>query len=71
MSGIPRLIPWIRRRLGPQLPICCICGEPVEIATKTTDENGKAIHEECDALKTWVKRTNTPPGNSDSKNFPQ
>jgi hypothetical protein len=28
-------------------PICSICNEPVEINTAKTDEDGKAIHEEC------------------------
>jgi len=31
----------------PRLPICRICWEPVELATGTTDENGKANHDEC------------------------
>jgi hypothetical protein len=35
-----------------QLPICSLCHETVEIETAKTDEDGKAVHEECYALKT-------------------
>jgi hypothetical protein len=30
-----------------RFPICPICNEPVEINTAKTDENGKAVHEDC------------------------
>ena len=35
-----------------QLPICSLCHETVKIETAKTDEDGKAVHEECYALKT-------------------
>lgn len=28
-------------------PICSICGEPVNLQTAASDEDGKAVHEEC------------------------
>jgi hypothetical protein len=28
-------------------PICSLCNELVELETTNTDENGKAVHEEC------------------------
>ena len=31
----------------PQLPFCPVCWERVEAETGKTDENGRAIHEEC------------------------
>ena len=30
-----------------RLPKCSICNEPVESKTSKTDENGKAVHEDC------------------------
>jgi hypothetical protein len=32
-------------------PICPICALPVAIETSKTDENGRAVHEECYVLK--------------------
>jgi hypothetical protein len=30
-----------------RLPNCSICNEPLELKTSKTDENGKAVHEDC------------------------
>jgi len=35
----------------PRFPTCSLCNEPVELETSKTDEDGKAVHEECYALK--------------------
>jgi hypothetical protein len=34
---------------------CSFCNEPVEIKTGKTDDNGKAIHEECYAARMRLK----------------
>ena len=39
---------------------CPLCNEPVALETAKTDENGKAIHEECYALKTLLKQEAKP-----------
>ena len=45
----------------PQLPFCPICWEPVEVETGKTDENGQAIHQECnDRRPSSEKRTSSP-----------
>jgi len=31
--------------------MCSLCNEPVELRTAKTDEDGKAVHEECYTLK--------------------
>lgn len=31
----------------PRFPICPICNEPVQLTTAVTNEDGKAVHEEC------------------------
>lgn len=28
-------------------PICSICKQPIRLETAKTDENGKAVHEDC------------------------
>ena len=61
MPNIPRLIPWNKFPLGVTLPTCRICREPVALENSKTDENGKAIHEECYALKMGLKAATTPP----------
>jgi len=45
MHSIAHFTPKVR------LPRCPICNEAVEIETSKTDENGKAIHEECYVAK--------------------
>ena len=51
------------KQSGPQLvadefPLlsCPLCGMPVPLNLSKTDENGKAIHEECYALKMRLLR---------------
>jgi hypothetical protein len=40
-----------------RFPICPICNEAVEIKTAKTDEDGKAVHEECYARETRTKQS--------------
>jgi hypothetical protein len=28
-------------------PLCPICNEPLQLETSKTDENGRAVHEDC------------------------
>lgn len=50
------------RSLTP-FPLCPICSLPVIIEKCKTDENGKAVHEECYVLK--IRATlKKPPTNS-------
>jgi hypothetical protein len=37
------------------LPMCSVCNEPVELRIAKTDEDGKAIHEECYVLRIQLK----------------
>jgi hypothetical protein len=47
-------------------PLCSICKKPIDLTVAKTDEDGKAIHEECYLLKFGLKRnTARPPGRSD------
>jgi len=32
-------------------PLCPICNKPLQLETSKTDENGRAVHEEC-----YIKR---------------
>jgi len=41
---MPRFLRFIRNL---RLPKCKICNEPVELETAKTDEDGKAVHEDC------------------------
>jgi hypothetical protein len=34
-----------------KLPVCPLCNEAVELETSKSDEDGKAIHEECAVLQ--------------------
>ena len=43
-----------------RLPHCSICNKPMEIETAKTDEDGKAVHEECYAARVRLKEI-TPP----------
>lgn len=43
----------VRRKPSP--PYCRICGKPVAVETSKTDEDGKAIHEDCYVLKVQLE----------------
>ena len=45
----------------PRLLICRICWEPVELETGKTDENGRAIHEECNDRQLSAQKRSSPP----------
>ena len=51
------------KQAGPQdvqgafdLPRCILCGNPVLLGNSKTDENGKAVHDECYLLRMRLKR---------------
>jgi hypothetical protein len=44
-----------------RLPKCSICNEPVELATSKTDEDGKAVHEDCYVRRMMRLKEITPP----------
>ena len=44
----------------PALPACPICNKEVLLETAKTDEDGRALHEECYLLKLNLKRSTTP-----------
>lgn len=53
------------KQSGPQLvpsdlARCQVCDEPVPLEASKTDENGKAVHEECYAIKVRLRQTTTP-----------
>jgi len=52
---IPRLVPD-----APALPRCSLCDKPVPLETSKTDEYGKAVHDECYALKMRLKQDTSP-----------
>ncbi len=37
-------------------PMCSFCSRPVKIESAKTDENGKAVHEDCYVLRVTGKR---------------
>lgn len=39
-----------------ELPRCILCDNPVLLGSSKTDENGKAVHEECYLLRMRLKR---------------
>lgn len=39
---------------------CSICNTPVSLETAKTDEAGKAVHEECYALREVLKHSTQP-----------
>jgi hypothetical protein len=43
-----------------KLPPCSFCNGPVELETSKTDEDGKAIHEECYVRKLRSDRPQAP-----------
>jgi hypothetical protein len=50
-QSCPQLVPD-----AAQLPRCSLCDKPVLLETSKTDEYGKALHEECYALKMRLKQ---------------
>lgn len=47
----------MRNRQLLRFPICPLCNEPVELETTKTNEDGKAVHEEC-----YIISLTTPAG---------
>jgi hypothetical protein len=47
----------------PRLLICRICWEPVELETSKNDENGRAIHEECNDRQLSAQKRSSSPTN--------
>jgi hypothetical protein len=58
---MPKLLQFFRRL---RLPKCNICNRAVELEIAKTDENGKAVHEECYARIMWLKAVKPPPKGS-------
>ena len=54
---MPKFLRFLHRL---RLPHCALCNERVEIETAKTDENGKAVHEECYVRLVRLKAI-TPP----------
>jgi hypothetical protein len=54
-QGFPRLVPD-----APALPRCSLCDKPVPLETSKTDEYGKAVHDECYALKMRLAQDTSP-----------
>ena len=40
---------------------CSLCNMPVPLESSKTDENGKAVHEECYMLRLRLEQATTPP----------
>jgi hypothetical protein len=55
MSLSPQNI-WERFRRKPLPPVCRICGKPVAVEISKTDEDGRAIHEDCYVLKIQLEQ---------------
>jgi hypothetical protein len=55
---VPTFLRFIRKL---RLPNCSICNEPVEVETAKTDENGKAVHEDCYVRVLRLKEITPPP----------
>jgi len=43
------------------LPLCPVCSGPVPLEVAKTDENGRAIHEECYVLNTLIRDVDAEP----------
>ena len=55
---MPQFLRFIRSL---RLPNCSICNERVELETAKTDEDGKAVHEDCYVQRMIRLREITPP----------
>jgi hypothetical protein len=55
---VPKFLRFFRRL---RLPKCSICNKPIELETAKTDENGKAVHEECYVRVMRLKEITPPP----------
>ena len=45
---------------------CALCNEPVDLRAAKTDEDGRAVHEECYLLRMQMKRAMPPPAEDPS-----
>jgi len=45
----------------PFTPICPLCNQPVVLETSKVDEHGRAVHEDCYALKVTLHQATLPP----------
>ncbi len=52
MTGFPKYA-------SQQVALCCICDKSIPLEMATTDENGKAAHEECYADQTISRFRNS------------
>jgi hypothetical protein len=49
---------------NPRSPVCSICNNPVDLTIDLTDQDGKAVHEECYVRKVRQEDLGKPPKNS-------
>jgi hypothetical protein len=55
---VPKFLRFIHEL---RLPKCSICNEPVELETAKTDEDGKAVHEDCYIRRARLREIIPPP----------
>jgi hypothetical protein len=55
---VPTFLRFIHKLRPPK---CSICNEPVELETAKTDQDGKAVHEECYVSRIMRRKEITPP----------
>jgi hypothetical protein len=53
-----------RHHILPEQPLCSICNEPVNLRTAKSDENGRAVHEECYIQKITSQQPSSKDKNS-------
>lgn len=53
----------LQTKFAPRL--CPVCNEPIDLRVSKTDEQGRAIHEDCYALKIDVERATGAQGSFD------
>jgi hypothetical protein len=55
---MPTFLEFIRKL---RLPTCSICNKTVETETATSDDDGKAVHEECWLFNMRLEQARKPP----------
>jgi hypothetical protein len=55
---VPKFLRFIRKL---RLPRCSICNERVELEMAKTDEDGKAVHEDCYVRRMRLREITPPP----------
>jgi hypothetical protein len=55
MNPLPHNVS-LKFKREPSPLFCQICGKPVAVETSKTDEDGRAIHEDCYVMKVRLKQ---------------